>query len=145
MNEAQADEAITQHWSAGWEALHGAGPTFVPWVPLNQITDSTPEYVRLSIVSMTRRQATTGDTKRWRHTGELAVQIFTRANIGTRRAKELAGDVRTVLEGRFITAPGDDEPVTTLAGPSRSPQTDGVWFMMLVTVPYSFDELRLST
>lgn len=134
MTEQEAHEAIIQHWKAQWEALR----PMVPWTQLNELGASTGEWIRVALVPAVRVQAAFGKTKRWRQRGTIGVQIFTPTAAGTARASELADDVRTVLEGQLLE--GDD--LVTYAGSSGSPLSDGVWFMLTVTVPYSFDELR---
>ncbi len=141
MNEKQAHEAILQHWKAGWEALHPAGANYVWWTQLNELGDAAESWVRIAIAPALSRQAALGAVKRWRRSGTIGVQVFVPTGGGTARASELADDVRTVLEGKFIAGVGD-EPVVTLGGSSGGPVSDGVWFQITVTVPYSFDELR---
>jgi hypothetical protein len=137
VNERQAHEAILQHWHEQWSALQPS----VPWTQLNELSSSSTEWVRVAIVPALSQQAALGKTKRWRRSGTIGVQIFSPVSAGTDRVSRLADDVRTCLEGQFITG-DDDEPVVTLGGSSGSPLSDGVWFMLTVTVPYSFDELR---
>lgn len=141
MTEAEAHEAILQRWLTGWDELHGS-LTLDPidWVPSNEIRDAADEWVRIALVPAVSRQTTLGTSPRWTREGNIAVQIFTMSNTGTKRASELADDVRTVLEGRFIEVVGDH--VVTSAGSSSPGGADGKWFITLVTVPYRFDEIR---
>lgn len=141
MNEQQAHEAILEHWATQWALLHPEGGDYVWWTQLNELGDVTSSWVRVAIVPALSQQAALGKTKRWRRSGNIAVQIFVPVGAGTARASELADDVRTALEGQFIAGIGD-EPVVTYAGSTSSPMSDGTWFQVTVTVPYSFDELR---
>lgn len=141
MTEAQAHEAILQHWATQWATLHPVGPNYVWWTQLNELGDAAESWVRVAIVPVLSRQATIGSPPKWRRSGTIGVQIFVPVGAGTRRASALADDVRRVLEGQMISGP-DSEPVVTLAGSSGSPLSDGAWLMLTVTFPYSFDEVR---
>lgn len=138
MTEKQAHEAIAQRFKTQWATLH---PT-IPIVFSNEIGSSTDEWVRIAFVPALSRQSALGAVKRWTRTGTIGVQIFSPASAGTARCSELADDVRTVLEGQFLTVGSDESPVVTYAGSSGSPLSDGNWFMETVTVPYSHDQLR---
>lgn len=137
MNERQAHKAIIDHWAAQWTALQ---PN-IPWTQLNELSDATSEYVIVAIVPAVRVQAALGKTKRWRQEGTIGVKIKSPISAGTDRVSELADNVRTALEGKFITGVGD-EPVVTRGGSSKSPLSDGVWFSLVVDFLYYFDELR---
>jgi hypothetical protein len=141
VNEKQAHEAILQHWATQWATLHPAGPGYVWWTQLNELGAAAESWVRVAIVPALSRQATIGNPPKWRRSGTIGVQIFVPAGAGTARASELADDVRTVLEGKMIFGV-DSEPVVTLAGSTGSPLSDGTWFQVTVTIPFSFDEVR---
>ncbi len=136
--EASAHEAILRHWHEGWA---GAQPS-IPWTPTNEIMEAEDEWVRIMIAPALSRQTAIGTLKRWTRSGVIGVQIFSPANAGTLRVSQLADDIRTVLEGQFISVTGTDQPVVTLGGSSGTPVSDGKWLMQLVTFPYSWDELR---
>jgi hypothetical protein len=138
VNEKQAHETIAQWFKTQWQTLYPA----MPIVFANEIGSSVAEWVRIAFVPATSQQTAVGALKRWTRAGTIGVQIFTLAANGTGRASELADAVRTVLEGKFLLATGDDEPVVTYGGASGTPLSDGAWFMQTVTVPYRFDELH---
>lgn len=140
MTEAQAIEAILQHWKTGWTA---AQPS-VPWVTDNEIGDAAASWVRITIQPTASAQATMGRApqRRWARRGQIAVQVFTPINQGDALAADLADSVRAVLEGERISTSGVDEPVCTYAGSSSPRQSDGVWHMTMVTVPFRYDQHR---
>ena len=145
MTEAQAIEAILQHWEDGWEALHPADtsdPDHVPWTPDDETFEAVASWVRITIVPTTAAQGSLGATPRWIRRGQIAVQIFTTPNEGAAAGALLADDVRTVLEGKRIALDGDDEPVCTYAGASQPLGNDGAWRSAVVVIPYRFDQHR---
>lgn len=138
MNEAQAHEAIAQHFRSGFLALRPA----VLLTFTNEILDAADEWVRLTIAPALSQQSALGAVKRWTRSGTIGVGCFTPANAGTQRASQFADDARTVLEGQFIYRTGDPDPVIVLGGSSGTPVSDGKWLYTLVTFAYSFDEHR---
>ncbi len=147
MTEAQAIEAILQHWEAGWEAIHPAAPAdldHVPWTAENETFDSVAAWVRISIVPTVSNQASMAGVgfRRWARMGQIAVQIFTDVNAGDQARALLADDVRTVLEGASISTAGVSEPVRAYAGSTTDKTTDGAWNMCVVTVPFRYDNHR---
>jgi hypothetical protein len=136
VDEADANEAIVQHWHTGWTALHGpmSGDS-VPYVLEGDPAESAAEWVRLAIVpSLSALQ--TLDAQQRQRTGFLAVQVFTSPAAGTRRASALADDVRSVLEAQVVAS--GSQRIHTLAGTTSPGLPNGAWLMRLVTVPFSY-------
>lgn len=138
MTEVEANRAILEAFKAGWDPLHGAASgDEVVWLREGEVNDSLAEYLRVSIVPMTRDDISIGGIMKMSR-GSIAVQVFTAAGSGTLRILGLCDDVRAVLENKSFNAPGVAEPVITTASPSRGPQTDAVWQMRLVEVPFTY-------
>lgn len=133
MTEEDANEAIAQHWNAGWIAVHGpltADP--VPYVAEGDIAESAAEWVRFAIVPSVSSLQTL-DAQQRQRTGFLAVQIFA-SPIGTRRQSKLVDHVRTILEAQVIVHASGC--IWTEAASAAPGLTDGAWLMRLVTVPF---------
>lgn len=139
MTEAQAIEALLQHWKTTWEALH---PTDVPWTPDNEAFDSVAKWARITMVPTVSNQGSLGAVPRWIRRGYIAVQIFAVPNVGSGALARLADDVRTCLEGRSITVVGVDEPMCVYAGSTSATTADGAWSMCTVTLPFRADQHR---
>jgi hypothetical protein len=147
MTEAEAVEAILQHWETAWEALHPADeedPDHVPWFADNERKEAAASWVRITVVPTISNQATMGSegARRWARRGQIGVQIFVRPDAGPGPMASLADDVRACLEGVRISTPGVDEPVCTYAGSTGSTSTNGAWSMTVVTVPFRYDQHR---
>lgn len=132
MLEADANEAISQAWRTGWDALHGTSSgDAVTDVLEGDIGAAGSEWVRMTIVS-SLSQLQTLDAQQRERTAIVSVQIFT-APTNTRRASELVDDVRDVLEAKVFAS--GSERIWTAAATSSPAQPDGAWIMRLVTVP----------
>lgn len=132
MTEADANEAITQHWHTEWDALHGsASGDEVAYVLEGDAALSASEWVRFAIVPSVSSLQTLDAAQRER-TALLTVQIFTPPN-ETRRASELVDDVRSVLEAQVISS--GSERIWTLAASASPGLNDGAWIMRVVSVP----------
>lgn len=136
MTEAETEETLKQAWIDGWTAIHGPGPTFVPFTFDGEVDDATETWVRVSVMPSTRDQGTTGRVARFDTRGNIMVQLFGSIGVGALELAALAGDVRTVLERHRW---GD---VRTFAGATRKSPSDGRWEMRIVTVPYWVEEQR---
>lgn len=134
MTEAQAIEALTQHWIDTWPGLSA-----VPFTFDNEIADSAASYVRVSFVPTVRAQRTMGTEggRQFSNRGQVFVSLFGPVNVGVKALYELAAHVRTVYEAQRIA-----DEILTYAGSTRRSPSDGVWEMVTVTIPYWFDELR---
>ena len=138
MTEAEAYEALLQHWATAWAALHPPGPTYIPWIADNEVASSEATWVRVSMVPTVSTIASIGEaTKRMRQ-GRVAVQLYTPANAGPGELFRLIGDVRTCLEDKAITV--NTERLHLVAASASGPSSDAVWFMSVVTVEYWFLE-----
>lgn len=134
MTEAQAIEAMTQHWLDNWP-LEATVPTTFD----NEIRDGAARYARVSFVPTVRSQATMGTegARKFHSRGEIFVQLFGPVNAGVKPLYELAGEARKVYEATRIAG-----EITTYAGSTRRSPSDGVWDMVTVSIPYLFEELR---
>jgi hypothetical protein len=138
VTEAEAYEALLQHWSTAWAALHPAGPTYVPWITDNEVASSEATWARITMVPTVSSLASIGEaTKRMRR-GRVAVQLFTAPNVGPGALFRLIGDVRTCLEDTALTVSG--ERLHLVAASASAPSADGAWFMCVVDVEYWFLE-----
>lgn len=130
MTEADANEAIAQHWLTGWTTAHGP-LTLDPVTAVHEgdLAASASEWVRFAIVPGLSTIQTLDANQRER-TGLITVQIFT-SPIGTRRASALVDSVRAVLESQVI-----DSAIWTGAASAPPGSETGAWIMRLVTVPF---------
>lgn len=137
MTEAQAVEAILQHWKTNWEALHPE----IPWTTDNEFKTAEARFVRIAIVHTASRNIAYGTVTRKARMGRVAVQLFARPDEGLGAIAELADGARSVLENRSIYTAGVDEPVSTYAGESINMETDAAWQMQVVQVGFRYDHL----
>lgn len=143
MTEAQAIEAICQHWIDGWLPLHPGNPldpNHVPFTFDNEEFASVPTWARVSVVHTVSEQGSMGGpgTRRFERRGQVAVQLFGSVDVGRQALARLADDVRSFLEAAAITAASGT--VHTYAGTTREGPPDGAWHMTLLTVPFWYDQ-----
>jgi len=135
VTEAQAGEAILQHWKTQWELLN-------PGIPISyddEVFEAVDEWVRVTIIEVERTNAAIGGA-RLANTGFIAVSIFTKPGTGAQRSRELADDARTCLENKTIASPVvGDEPVCVYEGKPSSPTLDGAWAQRLLRFSYRWD------
>jgi hypothetical protein len=132
VTEADANEAISQHWNSAWLAAHGpltADP--VACIIEGGIGDTSTEWVWFKIDHGNSALQTLDGQQRQR-TGLLVAEIHTSV-IGTRRVSELVDDVREILENQEIQFGGECIWTEAASAPGRS---DGAWRVRLVTVPF---------
>lgn len=146
MTEADYIEAILQHWKTNWETLHPADPEdpdHIPWKTRNESSDAEAGWVRIVVNPSLERQSSFGGEagSRWSTVGNIAVQIFTPVNAGDGARAALADDVRTVLRGKSIYAPGEPEPVSTFGASTTDPVVQGAWNTCTVVVRYRVDAI----
>lgn len=137
MTEAEAIEALTQHWLDTWPALQ---PTLADAVVFdNEVLDSLDTWIRVSFVHTIRRQQTMGTEggRKYESRGNISVQLFGPIDVGVKQLAGFADDVRKVYEGRRLA-----DELTTYAGSSREGPSDGRWAMRIVTIPFVYEELR---
>lgn len=132
MTEAEAYEALLQHWATAWAALQ---PT-VPWRTDNEVDDSLAQWARITMVPTVSNQASLGEDVKWMRRGRIAVQLFSSPNVGPGALFRLIDDVRTCLEGKALAV--GDERFNTVAASASPPSTEGAWFMSVVDVEYWF-------
>ena len=140
MTEAQAGEAIILAWRTGWEAARPG----VYWTTENEVGASEATWARVSVRPSSSVQASMGPpgSRRFHRFGTIGVQLFAPINAGDAVIAGMVDDVRAVLEGASFTVAGVAEPVKTFAASSDGRQTDGAWHMLMVTVPYRYQQTR---
>jgi hypothetical protein len=137
VTEAEAAEAVLQHWKPLWEAAHPS----VPWRPEDEAHNSEDEWVRISFVPATRANQAVGGA-RLANGGFVSVQVFVLSNQGSLRGRQLCDSVREILENVTIASPHpDDEPICLYAGEPGAPSRDGKWTMRVVNVRYRYDDI----
>lgn len=128
-----ANEAISQHWLTGWNAIHGsltADP--VACLLRNEIGDAGTEWVRMA-VKPPSGQIQTLDAQQRERRVIVWVQIFTFPGAGSRRGWQLARDASSVLETPVISV--GSESIWTDAARVDDAGNDGAWDIYLVQVP----------
>lgn len=103
-----------------------------------ELEQPSDEWVRLTIRTVNRQQDTLGaeGNRSFKSDASAFVQCFVRSNTGTQRADVIARDAAEALEGASFSG------VSTLAAIPREQGVTGMWFMMLVEVPFSFYETK---
>lgn len=137
MTEAEAIEAIAQHWLEEWPTLR----PLVPFVFENEAQTFArgDTWARVAIVPIVRYQSTAGSegNRKFTMRNQIVVQLFGPVDRGVRGLFELADDVRKVFEAQRIS-----QEIVTYAGSTRPSPGDGRWAMVVVTTPYWVDETR---
>lgn len=82
MSYAKEKEDIEKFFNDNWNAT--------PIVFENGMSMEAGEWVRLTIRHVNARQVSMGDNPTFRHVGMVFVQIYTKTNIGSGRAIQLA-------------------------------------------------------
>jgi hypothetical protein len=144
VTEEDAIELVLLHWKTGWEALHPANPAHVDhvrFVTRNVATPNAATWVRITLQHTSSRQLTQGQApyRRWERRGWIAVDIYVPINTGTLLASQLAGHVRSILEGKSI---GSTDRVVTYEGPTEERGEEGQWARSMVKVPFRYVETR---
>jgi hypothetical protein len=140
VTEAQAIAAIIAAWRTGWEARQPG----VYWTTENEVGASEATWARVSVRPSSSVQASMGapGARRFHRFGTIAVQLFAPINAGDAAIAGMVDDVRAVLEGASFTTSGVAEPVKTFAASSDGRQTDGAWHMVMVSVPFRYQQTR---
>lgn len=140
MTERQAIEAIMQHWSSAWGALRPG----VYWTTENEVGAAEATWARVTVRPSTSVQASMGPpgSRRFHRRGNIGVQLYAPVNAGDATIAGMVDDVRAILEGTSLTVSGVTEPVKTFAADSGERQTDGAWHMVVVVVPYRYQQTR---
>lgn len=137
MTEAQFVEAVQETWLAAWLAMHPDIPTTFS----NETFTAPANWVRLVTRHTVSHRLTMGLThRRWSRIGLIAVQLFGEVNVGEGCLAQLADDTRSILEG-IVFGGGQG---WTDAGTTNDAvkDTDGRWFMKLVTIPFWYQQQR---
>lgn len=115
--------------------------TAVPTYIENQAVDQKlNEWVRISIIPALSQQAAMGGSPRvTRMTGTIAVQVFVRPNLGTKRLMELADAATATLN--YAELDEDGVHLLLRAGTPRTigQPTGQAWFQANVSVPFQAD------
>jgi hypothetical protein len=146
MTEKQAMEAVLERWETAWEALHpedAEDPNHVPYTFENEEFRAAPSWARVALVHTSTKQVTMGQApnRQFERRGNVVVQLFGVVDRGRAPLDELAGDVRTVLEGRSLAVTAGDA-ITIYAGQTDEKATDGAWHMVNITLPFRYYETR---
>lgn len=139
MGYAATEQTIRERFVAQWAALH---PT-VPYTFDNQGQDDSfptrdTAWVRVVILDGEAEQVEMGNTRRWRRTGLVVVQIFVPSGEGTGEAAQLCDSVRDIYEGRTINGVIFRATSRNRVGRGR----DAVWVQWNASTPFQADELR---
>ncbi len=148
MNEAQAVEAICEHWESEWEALHPDDPDDpdnIPYVFDNEVFTAKTTWARVSVIhTQQSRQATMGPVgaRKFDRGGNIAVQLFVVADQGGFALSTLADEVREIFEGVRLTVNGDTEALHTYAGTTTNPRVDGPWHTCTVLSQFRYYDTK---
>ena len=103
-------------------------------------TEGGIEWARISIVEHEARQRSLGKigNRKFERLGSVFVQVYTKQGSGgTKRADEIAQDVRDILEGtNAITG------ACFFTGRVITQEPDGHWHRVVVEVEFSYDETK---
>jgi hypothetical protein len=140
MNQHDANKAVYQRWMAAWPAASGS----LPYVFDNDVADENARYARVSIEDGTSVAHTMGGAgnRLVRRTGEVVVDVRGPGNAGRKELDQLASAVRTVLEYQRLGVSGDEGGVTMFASSAIVEPTDGHYWILVVTTPFEYYELR---
>ncbi len=99
---------------------------------------ASPNYVEIKIINYTTDNVTIGGglTKRKRHTGVLAVKIFTEQNTGAGSAYSYADDVGAIMDNL-----SEVNLFTYSSEARRVGEEEGGRYVLIVDVPYISDEV----
>lgn len=141
MTERESYEAILTQFESVWDVLHppvSSDPDYAPYAYDNEIFESVERWVRLSVRHTVSRQTTMGSApnRRFEREGVVFVQVFALPNVGRGALADLAADVRTALEGQRLSG------LVLHAGSTQEVSTDGVWAMLVVSIPFRYSETR---
>lgn len=141
MTEAQAVEAMLEHWENGWEGLHPEDPDDPDHVKVvydNEAAVGVPLWARVTIIETLRQQTTSGPkgTRRFEVRGRIAVQLFAEVDQGSGPITALSDDVRTVLQGQTIAVGSEEIALFETVGAAIT--TDARWAMRLIATTYLY-------
>lgn len=132
MTQDELERAILQRWESGWDALHGAGPDFIPVFYGNENADSGDVWVHLAIEPTVRVRTTQSrNYANYSARGIIRIRLFGSIDVGTSQLAQLVDEImESVLPeaniGGLIYREASHRP-----GPS-----DGRWEMRVIVVPY---------
>ncbi len=140
MNRAEAEEAILERWDSSWSSLQPA----IPFTFDNEEFEGVDQWARVTIRPSSSRQVTMGPvgSRRFERRGNIFVQLFGPIDVGSKPLALLSADVRTALESRSIAGVGGGEPVSTYAANEQDVGTDGRWYIVVLSVAFSYHETR---
>lgn len=138
MNLATVTQALYGAFMDAWSST--------PVAAENEIFETEPSWVRLTVRELASEQQTLGPkrARRFRRDCAVYVQVFTPAEGafldvkgGVRAGLELAEDVRRFFEGESISAAKFHAATVTR---ERLDAETGRWLTLLVTCPFYFHE-----
>lgn len=135
MGFAATEAIIRSRFDTEWTAAGRTEPIlFDNQGDDNVVRDSA--WVRLTVLPGESRQVEMGNTRRWRRSGIVVIQIFIPTNTGTGLAQELGDAVLEIFEG--LTVSGVIFRATSL----NRVGVDGAWLQYNATTQFQDDELR---
>ncbi len=109
-------------YDVAWENVHFTPPQEDPWV---RLTIREGEGFAAGFA---------GGTNRYRHPGNVIVQVFAPVGTGDGKAREIADSVAAIFRGKRLSGIRFfDAPYVQTVGP------DGDWFQVNVQLPFEYD------
>ena len=96
------------------------------------------EWVRLVVRHHSRLQDTLGrpDNRRFRSSGSVLAQVFTEAGSRMREADRIAKAIEDIFDSASFSGLDFQASVSRESGP------DGKWNMVIVEIPFEYDEIK---
>lgn len=135
MTLSEAREALYARMAAQWA---DRTPVTHPNIKFDADAQDT-SWVRMTVRSAERQQRSIGDVgnRQFEATGIVFFQIFTPVNQGMAAADTLVAAVKDIFESVRVSS-----TLVTRAASPREVGPDGKWYMVVVTVPFTYDEVR---
>lgn len=107
-------------------------------IPDNVIidTESEDEFVRITIIPATSNQLEIGPTSAFRFSGIVAIQVFTKENIGRKRAFDIVDSITSYTRFKLLGSVrlGSEDVVAVSNNESG-------WYQVNINIPYRFEEI----
>jgi hypothetical protein len=140
MQQAQAATLIQTKWLTDWPALSGAVETFLD----NEVAQEQPEFALLNVMRMPDSQESLGGAgnRRFRRNGLISIKICVGIDAGRARSDALVQAATGIFEAKTLPPSGTDDVVKTYAANVRELGSDGQHYIVLITIPFAFWELK---
>lgn len=140
MNQYDAKKAILQRWMTLWPAASSN----VPYVFDNDVRDESATYARVRIIDLPSEQWTLGapGNRKFQRTGDIEVELKGPGNVGSKQLDQLTSAVRSVFESVRFGVTDGEQGVTTFASSSFVEATDGQYWILVITTPFEYYEVR---